>query len=173
MKFGKLCILTALALGSTACSGAGRGGPIDACTVIGPQRAEAILGASKVTVEHKGPTPHDASDASLCFYSTGSFGGGFLLIAARPGFHDAQAEARSQIASMRKEKTPAGVPALAVRKVDGPGEAAFVGTMPGSTQLHVLDHGVSVVIAINRSDSPAVRARASKLAQAALDHLKQ
>lgn len=171
MKLGKLCVLAILALAGTAC-GRGGGGPLDACTLIGPQRAGAILGA-KVTVEHKGPAPHDAGDASLCFYSTGTFGDGFLLIAARPGFHDARAEARSQMDAMRKEQPPAGIPAMKVQGVDGPGEAAFVGSMPGSTQLHVLDHGVSLVVGINQPDAPAVRARASRLAQAALDTLRK
>ena len=168
----KLCCMffaAAMALSSVACSGASSvGGPLDACTLIGPQRAGAILGKA-VTVKHVGPTPTKASDASECVYMTGSVNGGFLLVAARLGFDDAGAEARSQIAVSRQEQPPPGIPGTKVRMVEGPGQAAYLGTSTNMTQLHVLDHGVSLVVSINQPDSPALRARTRKLAQAALD----
>lgn len=169
MKLRSLCILATLAASGTACSRGG--GPLDACTLIGPQRAGAILGTT-VTVKHKGPTPRKPDDASLCFYSTGKLGGGFMLIAARIGFRDAQAEARSEMAEARKEGVPPGMPPSKVRAVDGPGQAAWLATIGRSMQLHVLDHGTSLVVSIDQPESPAADGRARKLAEAALAGLE-
>ncbi len=173
MKIRSL-LVGVLAVASGACghgsSGAAGGGLLDACTLIGPQRAAAVLGGT-VTVKHVGPTPTKPDDASECFYSAGHPGSGFLLIVARMGFDDAQAEARSQMAVARREKSPPGMPSIRIQAADGPGQAAYLGTTPAFTQLHVLDHGVSLVVNINQAPTPAVRARARKLAQAALDGL--
>jgi hypothetical protein len=162
-------MLAMIAMGGTACSQVS-GGPIDACTLISTRHASVILGAS-VTARHVGPRPSRASEGSECVYSTGRAGGGFMLIAARPGFDDAKTEATAQMQIARHDQPPPGVPGITVRAVDGPGQAAYLGTSSGSTQLHVLDHGVSLVVSINQPDSPAVRARARQLAQAALDGL--
>lgn len=174
MKRPWLVLLAAITMGSVACSGpsgAGAGGgPLDACTLIGAQRAGAILGQT-VTTKQVGPRPAKASDASECVYSTGSIDGGFMLIAARLGFDDAKAEARSQMATARKDHPPPGIPRTTVRMVDGPGQAAFLGTSSASTELHVLDHGVSLVVSISQPESPAVLARLRKLAEAALEQL--
>lgn len=163
----RLAVPAMLVLVCTACSHAGSG-PIDACSLISAQRAGAILG-TPVTSRHVGPQPTRAEDGSECVYSDGSVAGGFMLIAARPGFTDAHAQAQSQMAVARKDQPPPGVPGISVHPAAGPGQAAWLGTSSVSTQLHVLDHGVSLVVAINRPDSPAVRARADTLAKAALE----
>lgn len=172
MKPRCIFLLAAMAVSSVACSGpsGSGGGPLDACTLIGPQRAGAILGKT-VTTKHVGPTPAKASDPSECVYMTGGINGGFLLLVARTGFHDAQDEARSQMAVSGKEQMPPGISALRARMVDGPGEAAYLVTSSAFTQLHVFDHGVRLLVSINQSPSPTVRAHAHKLAEAALDHL--
>lgn len=174
MKFSRVSSLAALVLTATACSygSASGGGALNACSLISAQRAGTILGAS-VTSKPVGPKPTSASDGSECVYSTGSVGGGFMLIAARPGFSDAKAEAQSQMETARKDQPPPGVPGIKVKTTNGPGEAAWLGTSSVSTQLHVLDHGVSLVVAINHPDSPKVRAQARKLAQAALNSVRK
>lgn len=169
MKPAIPCLVAMLALSAAACSHPG-GGPIDACTLLGARQAGAILG-THVTARHVGPKPTRPSDGSECVYSDGTMGGGFMLIAARPGFGDAHAEAQSQMAAARRDQPPPGVPGIAVHAASGPGQAAWLGTSSVSTQLHVLDHGVSLVVALNQPDSAAARARARRLAQAALDTL--
>lgn len=169
MKSTRLCLFAMLALAGAACSH-GSSGPIDACSLVSAQRAGDILGAH-VTTRHVGPQPTQATDASECMYMDGTIGGGFLLIVARTGFSDARAEARSQMETARKEQPPPGVPGMKVQPADGPGQAAWLGTSSMATQLHVLDHGVTLVLAFNQPDSAAVRARARRLAQAALEHL--
>lgn len=171
MTFMRSGLFSLLVFASAACSH-GSAGPIDACSLISAQRAGAILG-TQVTTRHVGPHPTRASDGSECVYSNGTVGGGFMLIAARPGFADAHAEAQKQMATARKDQPPPGIPGITVHPVNGPGQAAWLGTSSVSTQLHVLDHGVSLVVAINRPDSPAVRARAKTLAKAALKHLEK
>lgn len=185
MKHFCVLIIATLAMASVACSSPAGGsadsspskssvgsGPLDACTLIGSQRASAILGTT-VTTKQVGPTPAKPSDASQCVYMTGSTNGGFMLIAARTGFKNAQTEARSQMAVAGNDQPPPGIPKIELHGVDGPGEAAYLGTSTAATQLHVLDHGVVLVVNINQPDSPTVQSRLQQLAQAAFEHLGQ
>lgn len=96
-------LFVAMAMGNVACSGpsgnnagagpsrnSAGGAPLDACALIGAQRAGDILDAH-VTTKPVGRVPTGPGDPSKCHYSTGVLHGGFLLNIERIHYTDARA----------------------------------------------------------------------------------
>lgn len=143
----------------------------DACALVPAAAAGKILGA-KVA-----PHPMDTSAAgpgaaSMCRYSTGHIGGGFMLLAGRVHYTSAAKE----VAERKQEAVadvPPGVPKPVFADVKGLGDAAYLVESSGYFQLHVLDHDTVVVINMNRNADAGAVAQAEKLARVALAHLKQ
>lgn len=142
----------------------------DACTLIPAAAASKVLG-TKVAAHAMDTSLAGPNAASMCRYSTGRIGGGFMLLAGRVHYTDAARE----VAERKKEAlsdAPAGTRKPTFRDVKGLGEAAYLAESSGYFQLHVLQRGTVVVVNMNRgADSRAV-AQAEKLARVALGNLK-
>lgn len=142
----------------------------DACALIPPAAAGNILGA-KVTAHAMDTSAAGPGAASMCRYSTGRVGGGFLLLAGRVHYTNAAQE----VAQRKKEAVsdvPPGVGKPAFADVKGLGEAAYLAESPGYFQLHVLNRGTVIVINMNRDATAANVTQAERLARVALAHLK-
>jgi hypothetical protein len=162
-----------LVVAGVACGGQALADPPDACGLIPPAAASKIL---KTSVSAK-PVIKAAArrmGASLCDYETAQMHGGFMIIAGRIRYHDARKEAASQQRLMREDTPPSGVPPMTFAgNLPHLGEAAWLVKGPGSSfQIHVLAHGVSLVISMNRDATSARIAQARRLAETALDHLR-
>lgn len=147
--------------------------PLDACGLIPPAAASKIL---KTSVSAKPVIKASARKmgTSLCDYETAQMHGGFMIIAGRVRYHDARKEAVGQQRLMRENPPPPGIPPMTFAgNLPHLGEAAWLVKGPGSSfQIHVLAHGVSLVISMNRDATPARIAQARRLAETALDHLR-
>jgi hypothetical protein len=165
-------VVTGLPLGITAChaTGGGRGGHIEACSLISAAEAGKVLGAS-VTVTPQDTSLAGSSAASICHYRPRQKGGGFMLLAGRVHYTSAARE----VAERKREAlsdTPPGVGKPTFEDVKGLGDAAYLARSSGFFQLHVLKHGAVVVINMNRAPDGAGVAQAEQLARVALGHLK-
>lgn len=162
-----------LVLAGVACGRRALADPPDACSLIPPAAASKIL---KTSVSAK-PVINAAArqmGASLCDYKTTQMHGGFMIIAGRIRYHDARKEAAGQQRLMRENPPPPGIPPMIFAgNLPHLGEAAWLVKGPGSSfQIHVLAHGVSLVISMNRDATPARIAQVRRLAETALDHLR-
>ena len=158
-------------VGCRAEKAAADGGKIDACKLVSAAEAGQILGVD-VTVKPIDTSAAGPDAASLCSYQTGRVGGGFMLLAGRVKYSDAAAE----VASRKKkalEDVSAGIPKPEFADVDGLGEAAYLSKIPQSFQLHVLDHGVVIVVTMNREPDDAAVTRSQQVARVALGNLER
>ena len=154
------------ATGSTA----GGSGKIDACKLVSADQASRILG-TKITVRAIDTSEAGPDAGSMCNYSGGGIGSGFMLIAAHIGYSDAAAE----VASQQKEESshlPPGIPHPTFSTVEGLGDAAYLYKTAGSFQLHVLAHGDAIVINRNAAATAKEVDQTKQIARIALSNLK-
>ena len=156
----------------TGAAYAGSGGKIDACTLVSATAAGRILG-TRVTVKAVDTSAAGPDAASMCDYETGRIHGGFMLIAGRIHYTNAAAEVAYQKKTATNDVPPPGIdykPTFV--DVKGLGEAAYLLKVHGSFQLHVLNHGTAVIIAMLQNASPKLLAQSEQLARIALGNLK-
>lgn len=164
--------LALVAVGSIpAGAAASAPGKIDACKLLTAAEAGKIFGTS-VTVKPIDTSAAGPDAASMCDYGTGEIGGGFMLLAGR----DAYTDAKSEVANREKEAVsdlPPGIPTPTFEGVDGLGEAAYLAETPESLELHVLDHGVVVVVTMNRKPDASAVKLAEAVGGVALGNLRR
>ncbi len=152
----------------TACSAGSS--KIEACKLVSATAAGRILG-TRVTVKAVDTAVAGSDVATICNYNTGSVHGGFMLIAGRIHYTDAAAEVAYQEKTATTDIPPGtGKLTFSFTAVKGLGEAAYLAKMRGSFQLHVLAHGMAIVIAMDAS--PKAVARSKQLARIALGNIK-
>jgi len=159
---------TARAGSSLVESGVGTG-KIEACKLISATAAGKILGTT-VTVKPVETSAAGSDAASMCSYQTGQVRGGFMLLAGRVKYSDAATE----VAARKKEAVsdlPPGIPTPTFTDVHGLGEAAYLEKTPASVELHVLQHGVVVVITFVRKADQTVVRQCEQLARIALGNV--
>ena len=147
------------------------GGKLDACRLVSAAEAGEILGVD-VTVKPNDTSAAGPDAASLCSYQTGRIGGGFMLLAARVRYADAAAEVASR-KQAALEDVPEGMTKPEFSDIEGLGEAAYVSRTPESFQLHVLDHGVVIVVNMNRAPDDAAVTLSRRIARVALENVER
>lgn len=146
-----------------------RAGKIDACKLISAAEAQKILGTA-VKVKPVDTSAAGPDAASMCSYQTGRVRGGFMLLAGRAKYGNAAAEVT------RREKEavsdiPPGIPTPTFAGVQGLGEAAYLAKTSSSLELHVLQHGVVIVVTVVRKPDAATIKECEAVARVVLTHL--
>lgn len=152
------------------CSQAGNG-KIDACNLISAKQASHILG-SKIKVHPMDSSLAGSNASSMCNFSGKHISDGFMLIAAHIQYTNAASEVKAQ-QKAAVSSIPPGIPKPSFANVKGIGDAAYLYKTPGTFQLHVLDHGNSIVINRNVTASTKAVNQAEQLARVALKQLMQ
>jgi len=145
-------------------------GKIDACKLISASQASNILG-TKVKARPIDTSAAGPGAGSMCNYSGKHMSDGFMLIAAHVKYTNAASEVKAQ-QKTAASSIPPGIPKPSFANVKGIGDAAFLYKTPGTFQLHVLDHGTSIVINRNVTASTKTVDQAKQIAVAVLAHLK-
>ncbi len=163
-----IVLVALLAMITSACSGKDDKTQtrIDACKLIDPARAAALLGGP-ITVKPVNTDAAGAGAASMCQYQSDRMGDSFLVIAGTRPYDDASA----QMADRKKEildNVPEGMDKPGFEDIKGLGEAATLVRASGYMQLHVLADGKVLVINRNHEATPEAVGQVEELARMAL-----
>lgn len=142
---------------------------IDACTLVSAGEATKVLGV-EVTIKPVDTSGAGPDAASICHYQTNQVGGGFTLLAGRVQYTDPAAE----MADRKKAEVsdlPPGIPTPTFSDVTGLGESAYLAETPESVELHVLDHGVVIVVTLVGKPDAAAEDLAERLGRVAVQNL--
>jgi len=145
------------------------GGKIDACRLITATQASKILGV-KISIKKMNTSAAGPGAASMCSYQGGGVHDGFMLLAGSVKYSNAKQEIKRR----QKEAvtdTPSFIPKPHFKSVDGLGDGAYLADMSGTFQLHVLSHGMVIVINRNTKLNDKTIAQAKQLAKEALGSL--
>jgi hypothetical protein len=146
-------------------------GDIDACKLISASQASHILGG-EIKAHQMDTSAAGPEAGSMCNYSGKHISDGFMLIAAHIQYSNAASEIKAQ-QKAAASNIPPGIPKPSFSNVKGIGEAAYLYITPGTFQLHVLDHGISIVINRNVAVNSKTVEQAKQLARVAIEQLKR